>query len=134
MSRVELLERVRDSPERARSLLTVRAAIASALLSDAPRSLTLPLTCSYWRALFVPFLTPRGGMAHLLSSLASTIDTRYDHRDIRRHRAPANRSGGRAADRGRGPPAARLDPADRLRELHVEGGPRGQRHDPHQQV
>lgn len=59
---MEDFERVRDSPERARSLLTVRAAISSARPSDAPRSFADSFTCSYWRARFVPFLTPRGGM------------------------------------------------------------------------
>jgi hypothetical protein len=47
MSRVEVRERVRDSPERARSLLTVRAAISSARPVDAPRDFTLSFTCSY---------------------------------------------------------------------------------------
>ena len=36
MSCVDVRERVRDSPERARSLLTVRAAISSARDSEAP--------------------------------------------------------------------------------------------------
>src|SRR3954470_22188269 len=66
MSRVELRERVRDSPLRARSLLTVRAAISSARLSDAPCSFSLFLMCSYWRARFVPFWTRRGGFRDLL--------------------------------------------------------------------
>jgi uncharacterized protein YjbJ (UPF0337 family) len=47
-------------------LFTVRAAISSARLGDAPRCRALDFTCSYWRARFVPFLTPRGGMADLL--------------------------------------------------------------------
>src|SRR3954452_7102518 len=63
MSCVEVREAVRDSPERARSLLTVRAAISSARDSDAPWSFWLSLMCSYWRARLVPFLTPRGGIA-----------------------------------------------------------------------
>src|SRR3954468_13974850 len=62
MSCVEVRERVRDSPRRARSLLTVRAAISSARLSERPCCFSLCLTCSYWRARFVPFLTPRGGI------------------------------------------------------------------------
>ena len=41
------------SPERARSLFTVRAAISSALSSDAPRSLTLYLMCLYCRSRFL---------------------------------------------------------------------------------
>src|SRR5437763_16242275 len=61
MSRVEVRERVRLSPLRARSLLTVRAAISSARPSETPRSRWESLTCSYWRARLVPFLTPRGG-------------------------------------------------------------------------
>src|SRR5687768_1473487 len=63
MSRVDERDRVRDSPERARSLFTVRAAISSARSVEAPRSLALSLMCSYWRARFVPFFTPRGGIA-----------------------------------------------------------------------
>src|SRR5262245_135995 len=51
------------SPDRARSLLTVLAAISSARSSEAPRSSWLSLMCSYWRARFVPFFTARGGMA-----------------------------------------------------------------------
>src|SRR6185437_13450618 len=63
MSCVELREAVCDSPERARSLFTVRAAISSARSVDAPRDLTDSLTASYWRARLVPFFTPRGGIA-----------------------------------------------------------------------
>ena len=58
MSLVELREAVRDSPERAFSLFTVRAAISSARLSERPACFSLFLTCSYWRARLVPFLTP----------------------------------------------------------------------------
>src|SRR4051794_32410813 len=67
MSFVDVREAVRDSPLRARSLFTVRAAISSARDSDAPWDFWLSLMCSYWRARLVPFLTPRGGMAQLLS-------------------------------------------------------------------
>src|SRR4029079_1561192 len=38
------------SPERARSLLTVRAAISFAVSSSRPRSSRPSLTCSYWRS------------------------------------------------------------------------------------
>ena len=62
MSSVEVRERVRDSPDRARSLLTVRAAISSARDSDRPCFLTDDLISSYWRARLVPGLTPRGGI------------------------------------------------------------------------
>src|SRR5947209_17067175 len=61
MSWVDVRDRLRDSPERARSLLTVRAAISSARLSLDPRSSCESLMCSYCRARLVPFLTPRGG-------------------------------------------------------------------------
>jgi hypothetical protein len=47
MSLTEALERVRASPLRARSLLTVRAAISSARDSGTPRSSSLSLMCSY---------------------------------------------------------------------------------------
>jgi hypothetical protein len=60
---VELRERLLDSPERARFLFTVRAAISSARETDAPRLRALFLIFSYCRARFVPFLTPRGGMS-----------------------------------------------------------------------
>src|SRR5438270_13957208 len=63
MSCVDVRERLRDSPDRARSLLTVRAAISSDRRSPVPRSSWLSLMCSYWRARLVPFWTPRGGMA-----------------------------------------------------------------------
>src|SRR5436305_668958 len=66
MSCVEVRDRERDSPERARSLLTVRAAISSARPSLVPRSRWLSLTCSYCRARFVPFFTPRGGIGFAL--------------------------------------------------------------------
>ena len=47
MSLVDVRERWRDSPERARSLLTVRAAISSARSSERPWSFWLSLMCSY---------------------------------------------------------------------------------------
>ena len=47
MSLVDVRERVRDSPARARSLLTVRAAISSARSSEAPWSFCASLMCSY---------------------------------------------------------------------------------------
>src|SRR5690242_18070004 len=62
MSFVEVREAVLDSPWRAFSLFTVRAAISSARLSERPCCFWLSLMCSYWRARFVPFLTPRGGI------------------------------------------------------------------------
>src|SRR5262249_50974547 len=61
--RVELRDRVRDSPDRARFLLTVRAAISLARDVEAPRWRALRLIFSYCRARLVPFLTPRGGMS-----------------------------------------------------------------------
>src|SRR3954452_17762457 len=66
MSRVDVRDRCRDSPERARSLLTVRAAISSARCSERPWSFSDSLTCSYWRARLVPSLTPRGGIGWIL--------------------------------------------------------------------
>jgi hypothetical protein len=53
ISRVDVGELVRASPERARSFCTVRAAISSAVLSDTPRSRSLALMCWYCRALLV---------------------------------------------------------------------------------
>src|SRR5512139_2406328 len=66
MSSRESLDDVLASPLLARSLFTVRAAISSASSSDEPRSRSESLMCSYWRARFVPFLVPRGGMTRLL--------------------------------------------------------------------
>src|SRR5438034_3151382 len=75
MSLVDVRERVRDSPERARSFCTVRAAISFALLSDAPPSRSDCLMCSYWRARFVPFLTPRGGIPVTSVELSLVVST-----------------------------------------------------------
>src|SRR5581483_10261532 len=86
----ERRELLRASPERARSLLTVRAAISSARLSEAPLRRSLCLMCSYCRALFVPFFTPRGGTA--------TTTLRATARRCRLRRARSAR-GGRARSR-----------------------------------
>src|SRR5689334_12122868 len=50
MSSVDVLLFWSASPERARSLLTVRAAISSAVSSSRPRSSSPSLMCSYWRS------------------------------------------------------------------------------------
>jgi hypothetical protein len=47
MSCVDERELVRASPDRARSLLTVLAAISFARFVEAPRSFALSLMCSY---------------------------------------------------------------------------------------
>src|SRR5262245_2181994 len=52
MSFVDVLLLLRASPERARSLFTVRAAISSARLALCPRRLALSLMCSYCRSRF----------------------------------------------------------------------------------
>src|SRR5204863_7336099 len=70
MSRVDVRERCRDSPDRARSFCTVRAAISFARPSEVPRCRCERLTCSYCLARFVPFLTPRGGIWCLLLGVA----------------------------------------------------------------
>src|SRR5688572_14728946 len=79
MSWVDVRERWRDSPLRAFSLLTVRAAISSARSSDRPCPFWLALMCSYWRARLVPFLTPRGGIADLLRFVSYRLPD-YPHR------------------------------------------------------
>jgi hypothetical protein len=61
LPRDDLLE-LRASPLCARCLFTVRAAISFARRVDTPRRFSDDLTCSYCRARFVPFLTPRGGI------------------------------------------------------------------------
>src|SRR5438874_13710182 len=63
MSRTEALDLSRVWPARARSLLTVRAAISSERSSDRPSSSSLFLTCSYIRSHLLPFGTPLGGIA-----------------------------------------------------------------------
>src|SRR5919109_2808533 len=63
MSVRESREDSRDSPTRARSLLTVRAAISSARSSERPLSSSLFFTCSYIRPHLEPFLIPLGGIA-----------------------------------------------------------------------
>jgi hypothetical protein len=73
MSSRDSFDDVLASPLRARSLLTVRAAISSALSSDEPRSRSESLMCSYCRARFVPFLVPRGGIAYLLRSPVTLV-------------------------------------------------------------
>src|SRR5213083_2709671 len=50
MSRTDVRLAVLASPERARSLFTVRAAISSARLVLSPRCFTLALMCSYCRS------------------------------------------------------------------------------------
>jgi hypothetical protein len=60
------------SPDCARCLLTVRAAISSALSVLAPRSLAESLMCSYWRSRFALF-NPRGGMGSLREVAARVI-------------------------------------------------------------
>src|SRR4051812_36377318 len=66
------------SPERARSLFTVRAAISSARSVDSPRFFALVLMCSYWRSLFG--LDP-AGMAFLLPGFMSEDGFAAGHRD-----------------------------------------------------
>ena len=63
MSRTELREAVFDSPLRARSLFTVRAAISSARASEAPLRRSLSRMCSYCLPRLLDFLTPRGGIS-----------------------------------------------------------------------
>src|ERR1700739_1933203 len=58
MSRVDVLLAVRDSPDRARSLLTVLAAISVARFGLSPRCFALSFMCSYCRSRFG--LDPRG--------------------------------------------------------------------------
>jgi uncharacterized membrane protein YgdD (TMEM256/DUF423 family) len=83
MSLVELRERLLDSPERARSLLTVRAAISSARLSLRPCLFSDSFTCLYCRSRLLPLLTPLGGIG--LTSLrgrlglSSALPARRDH-------------------------------------------------------
>src|SRR5438874_5508691 len=73
MSRSEVRLASVASPARARSLLTVRAAISSAVSSLLPRSSRPSLMCSYWRSRLA--LHRLCGMAILLSHLM--IGRRY---------------------------------------------------------
>jgi hypothetical protein len=61
MSRVDVRLAVFDSPDRARSLFTVRAAISSARPVFSPRRFALAVTCSYCRSRLG--LDPRGTSA-----------------------------------------------------------------------
>src|SRR5438874_12070397 len=68
------------SPLRARSLLTVRAAISLARLVEAPRSFALSLTCSYWRSRLslhaccgMGARSPPGGWLNAYSSSSSGL-------------------------------------------------------------
>ena len=70
------------SPARARSLLTVRAAISSAVSSLSPRSSTPSLMCSYWRSRFLlqaccgmpeNYPPPPGGMSDGSSPSAAAV-------------------------------------------------------------
>src|SRR5947209_9633022 len=70
MSLVDERLRCLASPDRARSLLTVRAAISSATSSDRPRSSSPSLMCSYCRSLLL--LHARCGIRVLLHSLPDT--------------------------------------------------------------
>src|SRR5215211_4400597 len=85
MSCVEVLERWRDSPLRARSFCTVRAAISVARRSDRPCCRWLFLTCSYWRARLLPFFTPRGGIGSPPSSLPGGLPERPSPKLPARH-------------------------------------------------
>ena len=83
MSSTEVRERWRDSPG-ARPLLVDRA--RGDLLGPLLRAaglLLAPLTCSYWRARFVPFLTPHGGMGPPAWLQTSPMDTRARRRNPR---------------------------------------------------
>src|SRR4051812_8750245 len=70
MSEVEVRLLVFDSPERALSLFTVRAAISLARLSLSPRFLALSLMCSYCRSRLG--LDPRGMVPTSLNWLFSS--------------------------------------------------------------
>src|SRR5438105_2776707 len=85
----ESREDCRASPERALSLLTVRAAISLARFVDAPRSRALSLTCSYCRSrlpdhaccgiLHSPFAGKRVGerAGYSIGSLWTSFSTAY---------------------------------------------------------
>ena len=73
---VEVRERVRDSPERARSLLTVRAAISFARLVERPWSCSLSLMCSYCRSRLL--LHAFCGTRSLLRRFEGRIPSRRD--------------------------------------------------------
>src|SRR6185312_12574891 len=114
MSSTDDRDRVRDSPERARSLLTVRAAISSARSSERPCSSALSLMCSYWRARLVPFLTPRGGIStsFVASALSSPARGREKRPRLPDDRLPCpRRRGGRLVEH-----LERLRVAAQLRE------------------
>src|SRR5437764_13157809 len=86
MSRVELRDADFASPLRARSLLTVAAAICFARLVERPCFFSLSLMCSYCRSRFAPhaccgienpFLAGHGGCAQRAREL--TLERRVLH-------------------------------------------------------
>jgi hypothetical protein len=91
MSLVDVGELVRDSPDRARSLLTVLAAISSARCYEAPLLRSLCLMCSYCRARFVPFFTPLGGIFIDLLGLSLGLHPGIADRRTRKHGARRTR-------------------------------------------
>src|SRR5215211_7324163 len=87
MSRVDERDAVFASPLRARSLLTVAAAICFARFVDVPPFLALSLMCSYWRSrlLLQAFCgmwisplgsLPRGGKYHVRSGRNALLAAR----------------------------------------------------------
>src|SRR5204863_9271019 len=115
MSRVELRERWRDSPERARSFCTVLAAISLARRAERPWLLWLRFTCSYWRARFVPFLIPRGGIWSYL--LISVSPRRYPTPAARKPACAVRNESGELALQDLAGRVAR----QRVEELHLAG-------------
>src|SRR5215218_7830356 len=99
MSFVDVRERVRDSPARARSLLTVRAAISSARDLEAPWSFALSLMCSYCRARLLPFWTPRGGIFDSFPGSISAYPVRDGAQPAGGHAPPAGRRRSMGHDR-----------------------------------
>src|SRR5207302_1165924 len=101
-----------------RSLLTVRAAISSARPSLAPCSRWLSLMCSYCRARFVPFFTPRGGIRPSCPKICSPeyFSTRR-RRPQNRYRARRSPPRGGSASQARGPGGDALAQAANQRQV-----------------
>src|SRR5579859_5267155 len=78
MSCIDVRLAVLASPDRARSLFTVRAAISSARLVLSPRSMALSLMCSYCRSRFG--LDPLGMSAAFRRSASTQVTSAHSGR------------------------------------------------------
>src|SRR4051794_26341295 len=131
MSSFERRDAVFDSPCRARSLLTVRAAISSAVSSPSPRSRSDSFTCSYWRPRLLPFVTPRGGISSSLVALPASVCGMLASRGYPARSARKRRQASSSGTQSR--PSERFDDRAHLAELdELDDAPAGVRRREHE--